>query len=200
MRVGLLLSLLLLLGNLLFIDYEIFLKKRQPLEISKDIPTPSLVDSCHPLTCPELIRIATASIVFPTPKKEEIAVTRVSTLPREQFIPFGSGSTDVLDWTDVAGLEAEVDSTKYGRIKTVVFEATIRIPTGNEVAYVRLFNVTDKHPVWFSEVSVEGGTPKLVASAPLTLDSGNKLYRVQMKTSLRHLAILDQARLRITAE
>ena len=74
----------------------------------------------------------------------------------------------------------------------------MRIPTGNEVAYARLFNVTDKHPVWFSEVSLEGGTPQLLISQPVAFDSGRKLYQVQMKTSLKYTAILDQARLHIT--
>ena len=62
---------------------------------------------------------------------------------------------------------------------------------------MRLYNVTDKHPVWFSDVSLEGGTPALLISKPITLDSGNKTYQVQMKTSLKFQAFLDQSRLHI---
>ena len=117
---------------------------------------------------------------------------------KEFFVPFGSGSNATSDWEDVPGLKAYIDSTKYSSIKTVVLEASVRIPTGNEKAYVRLFNETDKHPVWFSDVSLEGGTAQLLVSSPITLDSGNKLYKVQMKTSLKFNAILDQARIHIT--
>lgn len=117
---------------------------------------------------------------------------------KEFFISFGSGSNGTDDWADLSGIQAYIDSSQYSQIKSVVFEASVRIPTGNEIAYVRLFNVTDKHPVWFSDVSLEGGTPKLLFSKPITLDTGNKLYQVQMKTSLKYTAILDQARLHIT--
>ena len=85
-------------------------------------------------------------------------------------------------------------------MKTVTFEVAIRIPTGNQIAYARLFNVTDKHPVWFSEVSVEGGKALLVISQPITLDSGAKTYQVQLKTSLGYLSYIDQSRLRITTQ
>ena len=76
----------------------------------------------------------------------------------------------------------------------------MKIPNGNQRAYARLFNVTDKHPVWFSEVWLEGGTPRLLVSEPITLAEGRKLYRVQMKTTLKDLAILTQARVKITTQ
>lgn len=120
-----------------------------------------------------------------------------SSLGKEFFIPFGAGSNATDDWIDLPGVQASIDSTQYGQIKSVVFESTVEIPTGNETAYVRLFNVTDKHPVWFSDVSIEGGKAQIVVSKPITLDAGNKVYRVQMKTSLKFPANLVQARLHI---
>lgn len=159
-----------------------------------------------PNSCIEKINEATSSISFsqlPTPtlvsKKQETS-TVVQQSVKEFFVPFGSGSSSAEDWTDITGLQATIDTAQYGKIKSAVFEATVRIPTGNQVAYVRLYNVTDKHPVWFSEMSLEGGTPKLLVSDPITLDKGSKLYQVQMKTSLKFPAILDQARVRITVE
>lgn len=157
-------------------------------------PLPEL--SC-PISCISQINEATASIklVQPTPLPQPQAVSQ--SISGEFFIPLGSGINSTNDWADLLGVQAYIDSTKYGRIKSVVFEASLRIPTGNETAYARLFNLTDKHPVWFSEVSLEGGTPKLLISQPITLDSGNKLYQVQMKTSLKFPAILDQSRVHI---
>ncbi|MCL5069288.1 MAG: hypothetical protein M1308_00050 [Actinobacteria bacterium] len=131
-----------------------------------------------------------------TPTKPTQTLTNSSV--KEFFIPFGSGSNSTDDWADVSGLQVYVDSLQYSQIKKIVFEASVHIPTGNEKAYVRLFNKTDQHPVWFSEVSMEGGAPQLLISNPITLDSGNKLYQVQMKTSLKYQAILDQSRIHIT--
>lgn len=155
-----------------------------------------------PKACIDEIKTATGLLqtTKPTAKITEATSQTASTQSniKEFYIPFGIGSSAAEDWTDIAGMQASIDSTKYPSIKSVVFEATIRIPTGNQVAFVRLYNATDKHPVWFSDVSVEGGTTQLVTSKPITLDSGNKVYQVQMKTSLKYQAFLDQARLHIT--
>lgn len=117
---------------------------------------------------------------------------------KDYFIPFGSGQSSASDWQNVTGLQAYIDSNNYPNIKSVVFEASVHIPTGNQSASVRLFNATDQHPVWFSEVSLSGGDPKFLISQPITFDSGNKLYQVQMKTQLQFPAVLDQARIHVT--
>lgn len=145
----------------------------------------------------ERINEATGSLKLSLQPKASQEIS-VSSGVKEFYVSFGSGSNATDEWADVLGAEVSIDSTKYGRIRSTAFEATVHIPTGNGTAYIRLYNVTDDHPVWFSEVSVEGGTAKLATSPPITLDSGNKLYRVQMKTSLKYQANLTQARLRIT--
>lgn len=119
---------------------------------------------------------------------------------KEHYIPFGSGTSMAEEWTDVTGLQTYIDTSKYPNIKTVTFEASLYIPTGNQKAYVRLYNVTDKHPVWFSEMFLEGGQAKLLISDSITLDSGNKLYGVQMKTSLKYRTDLTQSRVRIVLQ
>lgn len=205
-------SIILIIANLVYIDILTF-RNPKPTVVNKAIPTSTpaviksqestqIIESLCPTSCISQIYEATSSF------KLTDAATTADTTPvpiqtnqvssvKEFFIPFGSGSSSAGDWQDVFGLQASIDSTNYQQIKSVTFEASVRIPTGNEVAYVRLFNVTDKHPVWFSEVSLEGGTPKLLVSKPITLDTGSKVYQVQMKTSLKFQAILDQARLHI---
>lgn len=116
---------------------------------------------------------------------------------KEYFVSFGSGTNATEEWTDVPGLSVYVDSTKYPSIKKVTFEASVRIPTGNQKAYVRLFNATDKHPVWYSDLFLEGGATQLLISPAIQLDSGSKLYAVQMKTSLKFETNLLQSRLHI---
>lgn len=120
---------------------------------------------------------------------------------REYYVPFGSGSGSSSDWQDVAGLQAYVDSANYPNIKSIFFEASLHIPTGNQTASVRLYNATDGHPVWNSEVTFNGNTSSvLLTSSAVSLDSGNKLYKVQIKTQLQYTAILDQSRLHITTK
>lgn len=197
----------LFLLNLLFLDFIVFDRREQKIA-EKNIPVPQVLNTC-PASCLSEISNATkeatrsiklVSVISPptgapTPTTKPASPTQTSV--KEFFVPFGSGSNSSDDWQDIPGLKATLDPANYGSIKTVTFEVTIRIPTGNEVAYARLYNATDKHPVWFSDVSLEGGTPQLLISKSITLDSGNKTYQVQMKTSLKFQAFLDQSRLHI---
>lgn len=195
----------LFLANLAFLDFTIFFHRQRSFPSQSTVtPTPTgsfeKNESC-PTDCLEVINEATKAAlaqISPYPALAPVVVSGDKT--NEFFVSLGGGSTRAREWEDLSGLEAYIDSSKYGKIKETVFEAGVSIPNGNQKAYVRLFNVTDKHPVWFSEVWLEGGTPQLLVSEPITLDRGKKLYRVQMKTSLRHLAVLTQARVKITTQ
>ncbi len=195
----------LVLLNLLFLDILLFRGQKTEI-IQKTVPIPIVSNAC-PVSCLEEIKEATSSVKLavkvlatPTLAPTSVPPTQVpasSFSVKEFFVPFGTGSNASEDWQDIPGLRATLDPENYGSIKTVTFEATVRIPTGNEVAYVRLYNATDNHPVWLSDVSLAGGTPQLLVSKPITLDSGSKIYQVQMKTSLKFQAFLDQSRLHI---
>ncbi len=124
--------------------------------------------------------------------------TTTASVAKEYYVPLGTGTNATSDWADVVGASATVDTAQYPRMKQVVFEATLAVPTGNQVAYVRLFNKTDGHPVWYSELSMNTSGPTLLTTQAITLDKGSKLYQVQMKTQLKHTANLNQARLHIT--
>lgn len=195
---------LVILLDLGFLNWMAFKEKKSPeTKVETKVepfftPSPVSLSTC-PASCLSLINEATMSIKLPTPAPS-IKTTPVGFSVKEFFISFGSGSSRAADWEDIGGLVAYIDSSKYGKIKSVVFEAAIQIPNGNQGASVRLYNATDKHPVWFSDVYLEGGTPKLVTSQPITLDQGEKLYQVQMKTTLKDTAILNQARIKITTE
>jgi len=116
---------------------------------------------------------------------------------KEIFIPLGTGQSTATDWTNVDGTQVSLDSTKYSGIKQVVFEAAISVPTANEIVYIRLFNISDGHPVWYSDV-VMSGASQFLTSQPITLDIGIKTYQVQMKTQLQYPANLTQSRIHIT--
>jgi hypothetical protein len=140
-----------------------------------------------------LTPIATPTVQAPRPT---VSARIVSTpAVREYFIPFGTGTNQSSDWENVPGAEASVDFGGYRTIQKIVFEVTVSIPTANETASVRLFNVTDKHPVWNSEITTSNNI--YTVSEPLVYDTGAKVYQVQMKTQLQHLAELTLARVHI---
>jgi len=211
---------ILIIFNLVYLDISEFRKANSEVQKEETSIVPSAItpysapSSSSSQTCPnsclaQIYQATTSSKVtsptitpteIPTPTSVPPASSQTSSVSsvKEFFIPFGSGTNSSGDWEDVGGLKVSIDTANYSSIKSAVFEASVRIPTGNQTAYVRLFNETDKHPVWLSDVSLEGGTPQLLLSKPITLDSGNKIYKVQMKTSLKYQAVLDQARIRIT--
>lgn len=189
--------------NLIYLDASLFVKNK-PNIVERLVVSPSSSDKFCPQSCLSQIKEATAShklniTLTPTytPTPTPIIQQTSSSSLKESYISFGGGSNSSDDWQDVPGLQTYINSSYYSKIKTITFEVSMRIPTGNEVAYARLFNSTDKHPVWFSEVSLEGGTPQFLISKPITLDSGNKLYQVQMKTTLKYQALIDQAKIHI---
>ncbi len=203
--------LILIVINLLYLDILI-IKSGNIKTIEKIISTPSSTnnqnDSFCSLSCitkineeiQKLNKQTVSKAVTPTPTIAQTPSVGSSSV-KEYYIPFGSGSGNSSDWQDVAGLQAYVDSAGYPNIKSVVFEASLHIPTGNETATVRLYNATDGHPVWNSEVNFNGNASSVfLTSSSVSLDNGNKLYKVQMKTQLQFNAVLDQSRLHITTK
>lgn len=190
---------LFLIINIVVIDVVIFqsLKHQQQPQaaiIKQEVPDKTTITS--PLSSPSANPASTSNAILVTPTPIVIYQS-ASPAVKEYFVPFGSGQSTASTWTDVTGLQAYVDSGSYPNIKQVVFEASVYVPTGNQTASVQLFNKTAGHPVWFSQVSMSGGTPQFLVSQPITLDPGNNLYQVQMQTQLQYQAILNQARIHI---
>lgn len=199
-----------ILVNLLYLDL-IIAKGTNIKTIEKIISTPVSNQSTDNTTCLNECKLlineeigklnkATPAITSsPTLTKAPTSAQTASSTTKEYYIPFGSGSGSSLDWQDIAGLQASIDSNGYNSIKNVVFEVSLHVPTGNETASVRLYNSTDNHPVWNSEVAFNGNSSSVfMSSNPISLDSGNKLYKVQIKTQLQYPAIIDQSRVHIT--
>ncbi len=203
----------LVLLNLIYLDIVIF-QSGNAKTIEKIIsnPPPQDVDKNNDETfCSQacitkineavisLSKITPTSSPSPAPVKVQATSGSTSTT-KEYYVPFGSGSGSSSDWQDVSGLQANIDSSAYGNITSVVFEASLHVPTGNENAAVRLYNATDNHPVWYSQLDFTGNTSStFLSSNKITLDAGNKLYKVQLKTQLQYPAVLDQTRIHITA-
>lgn len=152
-----------------------------------------------PTPDPSPTMITTTVTAAPAKTSSTTSVTNPGV--KEYFIPFGTGSSSANDWTDVPGMQATIDTTSYPNIKKAVFEVTVHVPNTDQQVSVRLYNVTDKHPVWFSDV-VANTTPTatFLTSQPVTLGNGSKVYQVQLKTQLQSSATIDQARLHITLQ
>lgn len=194
---------LLVLADLFFLNWKIVKKEPVVVQQALSTPQPMIINSSCPNSCLFAIYEATSSIklaspvVTPTP-------TPIPVLPpslvKEFYIPLGSGVSKNGDWENIATALGYIDSSKYGKIKTVVLEVIAHIPNGNQGASIRLYNSTDKHPVWYSELYLEGGTTQLLTSQPLALGSGNKLYQLQAKTTLKYDVLIDISRIKITTE
>lgn len=200
----------LLLINLGVLDFVIFSRSQKTASVQpvtttapeKIAVTPTMVadkDETCPAGCLRAISEASDAVLeqIPTVSPPGANVIVSQTGVKEFYIPLGSGSTKSQDWVELAGVEAVVDSANFPNVKSVIFEASLRIPTANGRVYAKLYDVTAKHDVWYSEVWAEGSTSYRAESANINLSSGRHLYRLMMKSTMGYEALLDSARIKI---
>lgn len=125
-----------------------------------------------------------------------LAATTTPAATHETFIPLGTGSVDSNQWTNVPGLQAQINTGLYKKMQTVTFEVGIINPNDSGTIFVRLYNVTGNYPVWSSTVSLDSNSGYIV-SGPVILPAGSNLYQVQMLNTLNAPAQLAMSRLRI---
>lgn len=180
------------------ITYQVNSAQSPQTDVSLPIsPSPAFANSqanISPTISPSVV-LSPTIVITPIPtvaQKPQI---------KDYFIPLGSGSSQASDWTNVPGAQVSLDFGQYPNIKQIVLEVTVDIPSANEYASVRLFNVTDQHPVWNSTVTINSGnSTAYLVSSPITYDTGQKTYQLQMLTQLESPANLSQARLHITLD
>ena len=192
-------------GNLLILDLKVFSQKtNSPLNNAISIsPTSSpLSPIADNLSCPQsCLTLISQTAKTPTsaPSINTTIITTSSTEPteRELYIPLGSGATAKSDWDDLTTTDTLIDTSKYGTIKEAYFNVILKNPSKTGDAQARLYNVTDKHPVWNSEVRMDSLSEKQLASPKISLDTGSKLYRVQATSGLSAQITIDNAKLRL---
>lgn len=168
------------------------------LLVMRSFPNLTASSTTAPITQTHILLTPTPIANLPTGKPTTIpTVVNQVTGVKEVYVPLGTGETTASSWTNVPGVIAYVDMSKYSSIKQVVFEANINVPTANQTVWIQLYNMTAQHPVWNSQMSMTGITQYIV-SPPITLDPGNNLYQVQMYTQLQYPAQLTSARIHIT--
>jgi hypothetical protein len=196
--------------NVVFMDYMLITGQvpwmRKVTTTVTPTPAPKQVETngaaCSP-SCITAIENATASMQLAAPSSSSTQSTtseQKAVYPKDYFIPLGSGYTTDNKWVNVGGTDTTINTADYGKIKQVIFQASMHIPVANGTMYARLYNVTDDHPVWNSDVSTGEGTSTMMSSQKITLDPGSKLYRVQISTSLQYPSYLDFARIKITIQ
>lgn len=193
-------------ANLFILDIKVF-SPNSAIKISEistsATPAPTSTSIC-PQSCLSIIEIATqsskVSVVAPSQPTTENVQPITSRLSRESYIPLGTGSTDKSSFADLTATETSIDPANYGTIKEAYFIASLKNTTRNGQVEAQLYNVTDKHPVWNSLVTMNGAESQTITSGKITLDTGNKLYRVQLKSTLNYTVSLDNAKIRIVSE
>lgn len=180
-----------IIANLVYVNTLLF---KNPNQGSKNQHTVS-----QSITTPPIVTPVPSIVTAPTDANQ---IPPAQTITQNQsvkdyFIPLGSGTNQSSDWTDVPGVQATIDFNQYTAVKEIHFEASVFVPTANESVSVRLFNVTDHHPVWYSEVTMNGNGSATSNSTPFIYDPGLKTYQVQMKTQLQFQANLTQARIHV---
>ncbi|MCL4359727.1 hypothetical protein M1555_00530 [Patescibacteria group bacterium] len=186
--------------NLLFLDIVFFGDRAtQPRTAVSRVEAPLDEPSVCPGACTALIAgiaketTPSAAVSSPVPSQP------VKPKGGEFYIPLGSGMTRSTEYAEITGAEATADTGKYPGIRSAVFQVVLTNPTGNGTTYAKLVDVTNKHDVWFSEVSFAGGGT-VVKEAPITLDPGNNLYRVALRSTLGYDVYVANARIRIETE
>ena len=205
-----LLALFIIIFNLVYIDYNLFLNKNNqtiesPIQNASDCPGCAVRLNNLEVIVNKLMEkngISPTPIPTTTPEIKYIQTnTSANNSPKEYYVPLGSGSGNYSDWTDVPGLQAYIDSTSYGSIKTVTFEGSVHVPSNNQIVSIRLVNATENRVIGGSQLDFNGGPDSVFKSSmPITLDYGQKLYKVQLKTQLNYNTVIDQARVHIITQ
>lgn len=196
----LLMGVIFLIANVVVLDIILlrklfYIPASNPVEV---LPNSAQSSSC-PTSCLSLINQATQAAAVKSEITPALLQTQKTASVKDIYIPLGSGSDSQNYWDPIPTAQAYVNLANYPSIKSVVFESSLSLPTGNQSVSLRLYNVTASHPVWNSDVTMNSGnTSAFLVSNPITLDSGNNLYQVQMKTQLNTPTTLQDARIHIT--
>ncbi len=139
---------------------------------------------------------------------EQISQLKTDVIPQniqsnsveEVYIPLGTATTQFANYQSVPGLEAQIDLTKYPNIATATFEASVTNPNASQQVWLQLFDATNNHPVWYSQVTYQGGGSSTLISSPITLSTGNVTYQVQAQTQLQAPTQITNARVHLILE
>lgn len=214
---------LLFVGNMVLLDYFMVgqsnnladfqtrvtqIAQQRPTIISPSAPTtpqPTLVDTCPQSCVAQIINATRAAAV----RQALTPITTPATGPiigtsqkGEYFINLGSGSVlnseaNGSNWKTIDSAQATFDASNYGSIKSASVEIFMHVQSGGEV-HGRLFDATTPNVFWNTDL-VTTSLMSTFLSAPISLYSGPKTYKIQMYSTLT-TGYLDQARIHIVTQ
>lgn len=203
-------------ANLIALDVWVVLHSRVPApavlsgdaaQVAKNAePMSKPCDFSCPKACIDKINEATAgaktekTAETPAVQTVTVIITPSATQLREYYVALGTGTGEGEDWKDVENSEMKVDLSQFNQVKNVYFEVAASLRNDNVVGNVRLYNYTDKRPVWNSEVTINKLKCQTATSVPISVPLASKTYRLQVKATLNATVYIDQARLRIVTE
>lgn len=200
---------ILVISNLVFLDfYLVIQKKTEP-------PAESLISVVQPTVEPnqtisncsacqsqiqkeiskQILALPTSvSTLSPTPTSTPVLPNN----PKVLYVPLvNTGSTVLTDWTDIPASDFYFNQADYPGYKSIQWEASLKSVNSPARVMVRLYDVTNKRGVDYSELQTQSLTYALLQSSALTIWRGNNLYRVQLKADNGTEASLGMGRLKI---
>ncbi|MFC1790026.1 hypothetical protein ACFLZP_00920 [Patescibacteria group bacterium] len=200
---------LLFLGNLLVLDYWVFVREESPTSLTKEAsspenqtgerPKPSLapsgsvfgnlavgdLDVC-PDACLETIDKAVATVAADLARK---TTPSLATLPTttpvfyQTSLSLGSGGTSSsMAWTDVGGSEFEFDLANYPSGVRVILQLSLKAAHLGGRCYARLYDRSHYRAVDYSFLDTDQNSFQFLTSNNLSIWQGNNSYRLQLKS------------------
>lgn len=210
---------ILVLGNLLLLDIKLFKEKEATSEggfkdSQESIPgqqelsltEKSATDSCG-LICQEFIKekikeelakvTLTAGQSSVSPVVTKITAQATVSQPKVVYVPLiTGGSVASVSWTDIIPSEFYFDLSNYPGVKEVRFEVYL-LSVNNDQVSARLYDVTNKRGVDYSDLHTINSSFTRLESSKLTIWQGNNKYTLQLRSVNGTGAQLKDARLKI---
>lgn len=203
-KIFLILTLVLILVNLGYLDYNLFWdKKINKTEIQIEEKNGGSQE-CS-LNCQTLIdqKINEALAKIPTfPPQKTLSLVIPTSAPAIQakatYIPLVSEGTTVnTTWTDIVPSEFWFDLTDYPAAKEVRFICYLQALHGSAKVYARLYDKTNERAVDYSQVETQSDSYVRLESSGITIWRGNNKYTVQLKSENGTQVLLKEAKLKI---
>lgn len=113
------------------------------------------------------------------------------------YIPLAASlSVSSSSWAEAGGSSFSIDPGDYVGYTNMQLEGNLKAASGNDKASARIKN-PDGTSILISEVSTTSQSSVWVSSSGFSLGSGNKTYKIEMKTLTGFGAILDNARIKV---
>lgn len=148
------------------------------------------------------LQLTTVPTVVPKIEKEIFVKSVSKPKVKNTFyvdIP-GSGSILSYDWADLPTTQFYFDTSDFPGLKTIYFEANMKLFNGNGLAFVRLYDSTHSIGVQGSEVQTSSQKDTIVTSGQVSFFAGKNLIKVQVKSLTADTTVFNSGRLKITTE